>query len=230
MKVLFSSEHQVFFLLTFLYDLIHHPQVPSLPLLSVKGLWKRWSVFASIFFTFEFLLGSHAKVFHFVLPNISLEALVANKLIVFLSFNTSSYDSHKVDPVFSGWLTLYLTFISSITCLSLKPKKIASHWVHWNWINLSLKKHVCTFWLWVCVRKCKWVLQYIDKSKPEKNGMYTANGLASFFIISCSLSAWRREDGTCSISVRGLHLPYTILHCEFINAMHLLGHHSLFSP
>lgn len=64
----------------------------------------------------------------------------------------------------------------------------------------------------------------------KKNGMYTANELASFFFKSCSLSAWRREDGTCSISVRGLHLPYTILHCEFINTMHLLGYHSLFSP
>lgn len=130
------------------------------------------------------------------------------------------------------WLAHTLSYLYLIYNLSLlKTKKYASHWVHWNWINLSVKKkHVCTFWPWVCVRKYKWVLQYNDTSKPEKNGMYTANELASFFIISCSLSAWRREDGTCSISVRGLHLPYTILHCEFINTMHLLGYHSLFSP
>lgn len=53
--------------------------------------------------------------------------------------------------------------------------------------------------------------------------MPTAIGLALFFIKSCSLSAWKRKDGTCSASVRGLRMPYTILHCGFG-----IGYHSLF--
>lgn len=53
--------------------------------------------------------------------------------------------------------------------------------------------------------------------------MPTAIGLALFFIKSCSLSAWKRKDGTCSASVRGLRMPYTILHCGFG-----VGYHSPF--
>lgn len=52
--------------------------------------------------------------------------------------------------------------------------------------------------------------------------MPTAIGLALLFIKSCSLSAWKK-DGTCSASVRGLRMPYTILHCGFG-----IGYHSLF--
>lgn len=52
--------------------------------------------------------------------------------------------------------------------------------------------------------------------------MPTAIGLALLFIKSCSLSAWKK-DGTCSASVRGLRMPYSILHCGFG-----IGYHSLF--
>lgn len=65
------------------------------------------------------------------------------------------------------------------------------------------------------------ILQYYDKSKQVKNSMYRstkqANGLVLFFIQSCCQSTWRGEDGTCSASARGLHLPYTILHCDWNN-------------
>lgn len=56
--------------------------------------------------------------------------------------------------------------------------------------------------------------------------MITQFGHCSSF--NAALSAWRREEGTCSASARGLHLPYTISPCDFNNIRRWLGYHSLF--
>lgn len=55
--------------------------------------------------------------------------------------------------------------------------------------------------------------------------MYAANGLALFFIQSRSLSAWRREDGTCSASV-GTAFALQHSYCDLSNMMLWLGYHS----